>query len=275
MLLKITHTTDLTYSDAISESVMELRMVPARSRPAPPELQPRHRARHADVSYFDWLGNTVHAFTINAFHNRSALSRPAWWKPSRSHQNPPSDVWPVTMTAADYAILDFLQFDGPVVDSPSLRELVEQIAPREAAASGELAMRIIGLLGDRFAYQKGVTTAASPITEMLEHGGGVCQDFTHLMIGIARAMKIPARYVSGFLHPEAGRFRGYTQTHAWCELYFPSRGWIGFDPANSCRPTITSSKSPSAAISATCRPTKASTAAKPPKTWPSKFTAKS
>ena len=46
-----------------------------------------------------------------------------------------------------------------------------------------------------------------------------------------------ARYVSGLLHPDEtdlGRYRGYTQTHAWSELYFPSYGWIGFDPTNSC-----------------------------------------
>src|SRR4029079_15644523 len=90
------------------------------------------------------------------------------------------------------------------------------------------------LINQRFTYKSGVTTAASPSTEMLEHGAGVCQDFTHLMIGIARALRIPARYVSGYLHPESERFRGYTQTHAWAELYFPSTGWIGFDPANRC-----------------------------------------
>jgi transglutaminase-like putative cysteine protease len=54
------------------------------------------------------------------------------------------------------------------------------------------------------------------------------------MIGTARALRVPARYVSGYLHPASDRFRGYTQTHAWCELYFPSTGWIGFDPANRC-----------------------------------------
>ena len=54
------------------------------------------------------------------------------------------------------------------------------------------------------------------------------------MIALARHLKIPARYVSGFIHPDAERYRGFTQTHAWCELYFPSAGWVGFDPANSC-----------------------------------------
>ncbi|HMB95032.1 MAG TPA: transglutaminase family protein, partial [Tepidisphaeraceae bacterium] len=76
--------------------------------------------------------------------------------------------------------------------------------------------------------------AASPITEILQHGRGVCQDFTHLMIALARALGIPARYVSGFVHRDGERTRGYAQTHAWCELFIPSAGWIGFDPTNNC-----------------------------------------
>ena len=71
MLLKITHQTDLTYSDYISESVMELRV-------APRQEQDQHRLsfdlalgpQTSVNSYFDWLGNTVHAFTVNDFHNR-------------------------------------------------------------------------------------------------------------------------------------------------------------------------------------------------------------
>ncbi|MFN2598910.1 MAG: membrane dipeptidase, partial [Pyrinomonadaceae bacterium] len=98
----------------------------------------------------------------------------------------------------------------------------------------DMGMRMIQLMEQKFMYEKGVTNAASPITDMLRLGRGVCQDFTHLMIGMARAMNIPARYVSGYLHPEAQRYRGYTQTHAWCELYFPQSGWVGFDAANKC-----------------------------------------
>jgi transglutaminase-like putative cysteine protease len=36
------------------------------------------------------------------------------------------------------------------------------------------------------------------------------------------------------IHPDRERFRGFTQTHAWCELLFPSAGWVGFDPTNNC-----------------------------------------
>src|SRR5947207_13699070 len=70
MLLKITHQTDLTYSDMVSESVLGMRVAPRQ------EQDQRRLSFDLAIgpptsvnSYFDWLGNTVHAFTVNAFHN--------------------------------------------------------------------------------------------------------------------------------------------------------------------------------------------------------------
>jgi transglutaminase-like putative cysteine protease len=235
MLLKITHSTDLTYSQPISESVMELRMVPRQ------EQDQRRLSFNlaigpstSTLSYFDWLGNTVHAYTINAFHEQIRIVATSIVETERAAAAA-GDVWPIARAAMDFTMYDFLQFGGPIVDSPNLRSVVEQLNPRDGEPLGELAQRMIDLINQRFAYKPGVTTAASPITEMLEHGAGVCQDFTHLMIGMARALNVPARYVSGYLHPQSERFRGYTQTHAWCELHFPSAGWLGFDPANRCQ----------------------------------------
>jgi transglutaminase-like putative cysteine protease len=237
MLLKITHTTELNYDDLISESVMELRMVPRQERD-------QHRLAFnlaigpaANVaSYFDWLGNTVHTFTITPFHKRIRIMATSVVETDRANKPVErfKDAWPITADSYDYSVYDYLQFGGPIVDSPKLRELNEYLQPREGMALGEIALRMLHLIDDKFKYKKGITTAASPITELLENGMGVCQDFTHLMIGMARALHIPARYVSGFIHPDGQRFRGYSQTHAWCELLFPSAGWMGFDPANRC-----------------------------------------
>jgi len=204
MLLKITHTTDLAYSDHISESVMELRMVPRQ------EQDQRRLSFNlaigpatAPSSYFDWLGNTVHAFTINDFHDRIkivATSVVETERPLRDARQLP-DAWPVKLDDSHYQLYDFLCFGGPVVDSPELRKVIKDLKPADGMRVGELGVRMIELIHKKFTYRKGVTTAASPITDMLTSGGGVCQDFTHLMIGMARALNIPARYVSGFLHP--------------------------------------------------------------------------
>jgi transglutaminase-like putative cysteine protease len=187
-------------------------------------------------SYFDWLGNTVHAFTVNSFHNQIRIVATSVVETDRVSVQPErfADRWPIPDGVYDYSTWDYLQFGGPIIDCPKLREMVAVLQPEEGMSLGELALRMLHLLADRFTYRKGVTNAASPITEILEHGSGVCQDFAHLMIGLARALHIPARYVSGLIHPDEQKYRGFTQTHAWCELLFPSAGWIGFDAANNC-----------------------------------------
>jgi transglutaminase-like putative cysteine protease len=237
MLLKITHQTDLSYSDLISESTMELRMVPRQE-------QDQHRLSFdlsigpptSISSYFDWLGNSVHSFSVNSFHKQIRIIATSVVETDRPRKEPErfADRWPVPPSAYDYWNYDYLQFGGPIVDCPELRDLVRILAPQDGMSLGELALRMLHLIDEKFTYRKGITTAASPITDIFKTGYGVCQDFTHLMIGLARALRIPARYVSGFIHPDAERYRGYSQTHAWCELLFPLAGWIGFDPANRC-----------------------------------------
>jgi transglutaminase-like putative cysteine protease len=74
----------------------------------------------------------------------------------------------------------------------------------------------------------GVDTSAA---DAFEAGHGVCQDFTHVFIAVARGLGIPARYVSGHLFRRDG---ATTQpaTHAWAEAYDPGLGWIAFDPTH-------------------------------------------
>ncbi len=239
MLLKLTHQTDLTYSDFISESVMELRVAPRQD-------MDQHRLSFdlaigpptSVTSYFDWLGNTVHAFTVTPFHKAIRIVATSVVETDRPRKEPErfKDTWPIPpgTNGMGYEVYDYLQFGGPIVDSPELRDLLKVLAPQQGGSLGEIALRMLHLIDEKFQYRQGITNAASPITEVLRHRAGVCQDFTHLMIGLARALGIPSRYVSGLVHPDAQRFRGYSQTHAWCELFFPSAGWIGFDPTNRC-----------------------------------------
>ncbi len=48
-----------------------------------------------------------------------------------------------------------------------------------------------------FEYDQEATHVHSPIEQALGSGRGVCQDFAHIMIAIARGWGVPARYVSG------------------------------------------------------------------------------
>jgi transglutaminase-like putative cysteine protease len=118
-------------------------------------------------------------------------------------------------------------------------------------------------------FKVGCTNTQTTAGEALGLGCGVCQDFTHVMVATMRALGIPARYVSGYLHQDMGRsqqlnaggfayqsmsqnlmvqsmqrfstespgersVRGTGASHAWCEVYLGTEaGWRGFDPANN------------------------------------------
>ena len=106
---------------------------------------------------------------------------------------------------------------------------------------------LIGCLRDlnsrirhEFAYDPAATTLATPLLEVLAKKRGVCQDFAHLFIACARAMGLPARYVSGYLltRPPPGKpkLRGSDASHAWVSVFIPEFGWVDFDPTNDCLP---------------------------------------
>ncbi len=81
-------------------------------------------------------------------------------------------------------------------------------------------------------YTPDVTNTQTTAKEVIKLKMGVCQDFAHLFIGIARLFGIPCRYVSGYLNQE-NNIEGSGQTHAWAEALLPFNGWIGFDPTNN------------------------------------------
>jgi hypothetical protein len=81
-------------------------------------------------------------------------------------------------------------------------------------------------------YNNESTDVQTTANEVIKLKKGVCQDFAHLFIAIARQNNIPARYVSGYLH-QGKNFKGSTFMHAWAEAFVPELGWIGFDPSNN------------------------------------------
>jgi transglutaminase-like putative cysteine protease len=84
-------------------------------------------------------------------------------------------------------------------------------------------------------YQLGTTDNQTTAAQAFTNGKGVCQDHTHIFIGITRALKLPSRYVTGYLVTGVGA--SSTAAHAWAEIYVPDLGWVGFDAANCICPT--------------------------------------
>ncbi len=81
-------------------------------------------------------------------------------------------------------------------------------------------------------YDPEPTNVHTNVNEVLQLGRGVCQDYTHFFIGLARLNKIPCRYVTGYLN-QGQNLSGSAVMHAWAEAFIPGFGWQGFDPTNN------------------------------------------
>ena len=83
-------------------------------------------------------------------------------------------------------------------------------------------------------YATGSTLATTTAEAAAAAGRGVCQDHAHVFIGAARALGVPARYVSGYLLMDAGVAQ--QASHAWAEAHVEGLGWVGFDVSNRMCP---------------------------------------
>ncbi|HWK54010.1 MAG TPA: transglutaminase family protein, partial [Hyphomicrobiales bacterium] len=89
---------------------------------------------------------------------------------------------------------------------------------------------------NEFVYDPRATSVSTPLEEVISSHRGVCQDFAHLMLSCLRSLKLPARYVSGYVlnepPPGVAKLEGSDASHAWVETWLPTLGWVGFDPTN-------------------------------------------
>lgn len=87
-----------------------------------------------------------------------------------------------------------------------------------------------------FEYDPHFSNVATPLSEVLEHRRGVCQDFAHLGLACMRGLGFAARYVSGYLEtlppPGQVKLQGSDASHAWFAVFIPDLGWVDFDPTN-------------------------------------------
>lgn len=109
---------------------------------------------------------------------------------------------------------------------------------RELRKEGRSALDTLHALSSRIretvAYQTGATGVTTTAEDSWALAQGVCQDHSHIFIGAARALDIPARYVSGYLMMNDRIDQ--EATHAWAEAYVEHLGWVGFDISNGISP---------------------------------------
>jgi transglutaminase-like putative cysteine protease len=240
MHLSINHVTKFRYSAPITESIMELRMQPLTEGPQrclkfDLNLKPSARV----TSYQDHLGNAVHHFDIPGRHSQLVINAKS------VVESLPRDEPPVPLTSKAWDELDALVEGGDYWDmlmpshfarpSDALHDFARELDLRRRDDPLTVLRELNTAIYNTFDYVPQSTSADSPIEEALEARKGVCQDYSHIMIALARHLRVPCRYVSGYLfhRVEYNDRSAQDATHAWVEALLPGLGWVGFDPTNN------------------------------------------
>jgi transglutaminase-like putative cysteine protease len=231
----IRHVTGYEYERPVTSSYNEARITPlSNDRQLVLESTVEVSPATAIYRYWDWWGTLVHSFDLQEPHDELVITGTSVVETSATPDPPPSPVgWD---ELAGQAVRDrFAELLGasryvPLTDgvldmAGELDQSLDPMATCEATvAAVHHGMR----------YERGTTTVSTTATDALDIGSGVCQDFTHVALGVLRARGIPARYVSGYLHPSSKAEPGEVlagQSHAWVEAWVGE--WLPFDPTNA------------------------------------------
>jgi transglutaminase-like putative cysteine protease len=129
----------------------------------------------------------------------------------------------------------FVEYLQPTAYTPHAGQIVEVSRSLRARSDPREAPLLVGRwVREAMRYEPGTTEVHTSAVEALEAGSGVCQDFAHLAIPALRCAGIPARYVSGYLHPKSEAVLGETvsgESHAWIEAW-NGDAWAAYDPTN-------------------------------------------
>lgn len=239
MFYSIRHVTRFRYSAPVRESVMELRMQPRSEGPQSlRSFQITTNPRAQLYAYTDYLGNAVYHFNVLRGHEELKIEAQAVVE--IANVSPPPERADMLEWGRynSYNLsdehFDLLEPSTFAAITPALADFIAGHDLAKAKDDPLTALKhLCKTIHDAFEYLPGVTDAHSAIDVALKEKSGVCQDFAHIMIAIARSWGIPARYVSGYLHHRGRKDRSSEDaTHAWVEAYLPSLGWIGLDPTN-------------------------------------------
>ncbi|MBI1210952.1 MAG: transglutaminase family protein [Alphaproteobacteria bacterium] len=240
MFYSIRHVTRYRYDAPVRESVMQLYKQPKSD--GAQRLQAFQVTTHPRATlqaYTDYLGNAVYHFDVPGAHNELVVEIEAAVE-VHAQPAPPewvdSSAWQVLGSSDVQAEnFDMLRPHGLTQPSEALRDFLDERNLIKADDPMTSLRRLNRTIFDAFTYVQDETEVDSPIDVALKKRKGVCQDFAHIMLVVARGWGIPARYVSGYLYTkrDGGDRSAPDATHAWIEALVPGAGWVGFDPTNN------------------------------------------
>ncbi len=238
MQFRVVHRTRIGYDSEVAASYNEARMTPLTSAHqvvvhSRMEVSPTPWSH----TYRDYWGTEVTAFEVLDQHRELVVTATSTVQVDRPAPLPGGLTWSEIRTPeVGDRYCETLVVDARVTPD---EELAARVATLAAETDGptDFAHAVCRLVHDDVAYETGSTQVHGHAADAWSARRGVCQDMAHIAIGALRAAGVPARYVSGYLHPHPDPVPGETvvgESHAWVEWWDGS--WIGFDPTNNLDP---------------------------------------
>lgn len=236
--LRVVHTTGYAYQSPVTASYNEARLTP-RSDSRQNVILNRVETIPATRSYryVDYWGTAVTAFDLHAPHTDLTVMSSSVVETERPEPVQAEVGW--SELQSDAVIDRYDELLRPTEHTPASRrvaavakKLTKNCEPPEAVVA------VANWVRNELEYLPGTTSVHSSGLDALKAGKGVCQDFVHLSLMLLRAAGIPARYVSGYLHPKADAVVGDTvdgRSHAWIEAW--TGDWWSYDPTNATKIT--------------------------------------
>lgn len=238
MRLRVVHRTEFEYDAPATASYNQARMTPATT---PDQILVHSRLEVTPKpwtsEYRDYFGSQVTAFEVVDPHDAMTVVATSTVQVTRHPAPPPSLPWEayVEREVAD-RWTEYLVLPDLVAPAPDLGLAAAEIAAT-AALPGEAARAVSRLVHQQLGYLPGATDVTTPAALAWQQRAGVCQDVVHVAIGGLRSIGIPARYVSGYVHPSPDPVVGETvegDSRAWLEWW--DDGWRAFDPCSDAEP---------------------------------------
>lgn len=227
MRVRIFHETRYDYDDGPQHVVQRLHLKPADfASQTTVNWTITAPGMEKALCYRDGFGNWVHLVTASGQSGSSIITASGEVDTSDSA----GVVRGLNCAAPEAIFLRQTPFTQP--DTLMMKALGSIKANSNGLAQGHELMHLVTA---RVAYETGVSHSQTTAAEAFRAGHGVCQDHAHVLVGLARALGLPARYVTGYL--VTGMGASSVAGHAWAEILVADLGWVGFDAANGQCPT--------------------------------------
>lgn len=234
--LRIEHATGYTYDGDVAGSYNEARMLPASNNSqfvlsSQLDIEPSTSVN----SYVDYFGTRVASFDVLAAHPALNIVARSLVEVRPRPIEPSDMMWDrlARESARSVATVEMTEQTPRTQPHPEVVEIAKSIAAQHDTPSAA-ALAITAAVGEAMEYVRGSTGVHSTAAEAWTQRKGVCQDIVHIALGALRSVGIPARYVSGYLHPKQNPEIGVAvegESHAWVEWF--AGDWQGYDPTNN------------------------------------------